>query len=167
MLTFFFSLFLIISLFFLYSTHPLLITIYLTLLTIFIAYIIFYMSSLSWLSYILIIIFLSGIIIIIIYITTLASNEIISKTLISTSPFILITILPIVFNIFYNNNLLKIFSICFYNFSSLNDIILIIYKIYSPIYWILTFSLIIYLLYILIIVVKNSYLLKGPLQTKN
>lgn len=122
-----------------------------------------------WFSYILFLVFLGGILVLFIYVTSLASNEIFSFSIkLTLILFIIITILIILYFfinknliILYNNNeILRILNIKSYiieNSISIN-------KLYNYPNNLLTILLINYLLVTLIAVVKITKLEKGPLR---
>lgn len=112
----------------------------------------------AWFSFILFLVFIGGLIVLFIYVSSLASNEKISldnpwKPSTVTLPLIIITIITI---IFFNNQILKE--------SSLNTGMGIVYKIYSPNIISITSLTILYLLLTLIIIVKIITLKEGPIR---
>lgn len=114
----------------------------------------------SWFSYLLLMVFLRGIIIIFIYVSSLAVNEI----------------------SFYTNNIyvyLPVFIIISYIlfewqgllFSYIRETMsreysLFSYKVYRSSLYILTSFIIIYLLVALLVVIKNRVIVEGPLRSK-
>lgn len=122
-----------------------------------------------WFSYILFLVFLGGILVLFIYVTSLASNEIFtfsSKILISSISIFFIIIISLYFidkRILLNYSNIEIQSI-----SNLNSYIiensLSLNKLYNYPTNLLTILLINYLLITLIAVVKITNLFKGPLR---
>lgn len=123
-----------------------------------------------WFSYVLFIIFIGGILIIFIYITTLSSNE---KFLISIkfiNLFILIIIIIIIyfliFDLNYINFILNYEINLFENLNIfLNEDSLNLNKLYSYPTNFSTIFIIIYLFLTLIVIVKITNLFYGPLRT--
>ena len=152
-----FSLIIIFTFFFFFLQHPLILTIILTAQTINLRIIIFIKKTHSWFSYILFIIFLRGIIIIFIYIRSLASNQPIkfSNKLIYLFFFFLLFILNFSYyqTIFINNP------------EFFNPFLLRIIKIYEKNIVNFTLILILYLLLVLIVIVNISKKIKFPSRT--
>ena len=126
---------------------------------------IIYLFYSSWFSFILIIIFLRGIMILFSYISALANNKIyFHKT--NIYYYILGLRLPLIYNLTYNEKLfLKT------NWNRLeNNISLQIFKDLYKIYFYntstTTIFLILYLLIVLITVTKNVNIAKGPIKFK-
>lgn len=109
----------------------------------------------SWISYVLFLIFLGGIIILFIYICRLASNELFTKK-IKTNNIIFIITGYLIISIIVKKKL---------NQNNLDYKILFI-KIFNKIILRVTIILILYLLLVLVITVKNTSLHLGPLRTK-
>lgn len=160
------------SIIFTQTNHPISIGLILLIQTLLTCLITGFSTKSFWFSYILFLIFIGGILILFIYIASLASNEKLNfsfSTFLKISP-IIITIIFILLSDkfwlrpnFFNNELSN-----FLNFSILiKENFLSTSKIYdTPNNWIIIF-LINYLLLNLIIIVKitNSFL--GPLRAKN
>jgi len=157
----------VLTIIFLLTNHPLALRFILILTRIFYSAFLYVFSLSSWVPYILVIVFLSGIIIIIIYITSLSSNEPISVS--KESIFILLLSNLLIFLSSYkylytsisNTNLLNRLTSFIRNHSSE-----LIYKTYNYINWEITSMLIIYLFIVLIVAVKVTSLNSGPLRTK-
>jgi len=124
-----------------------------------------------WFSYILFLVFLGGMLVLFIYITSLASNEIFNfsfklTTLIKALTLLIITIRLIIDNIEFtfiiNNEFLNsIFNSALKeNFESIN-------KLYNFPTNIVTLMLINYLLFTMIVVVKITNFFCGPLRNLN
>jgi NADH-ubiquinone oxidoreductase chain 6 len=165
-----YSLTFIIRIIFYFIIHPLAIGFTLLVQTFIISLITGLINKSFWFSYILFLIFLGGILVLFIYVTSLASNEIFSlsiKLTISRMLIFLITILiyflidhNLLINWFINNEINSITNLYSYfteNSLSLN-------KLYNFPTNFITIILINYLLITLIAVVKITKLSKGPLR---
>nr|CCI69543.1 NADH dehydrogenase subunit 6 [Metacrangonyx goulmimensis] len=157
----FFTYFMIIT--FYSSQHPLFMSVMIALQSVLIGMMIYLFNCISWFSYLLFMIFLSGMMIILVYISSLASNLTVKYFFFDIKLLSLSMIIPMILifssnqiNIFYNNNT---------NFSNLCNLIMITGKVYSSKTYLFTILIICYLLVVLILVVKNSLFTKGPLRT--
>nr|YP_007026814.1 NADH dehydrogenase subunit 6 [Metacrangonyx repens]CCI69417.1 NADH dehydrogenase subunit 6 [Metacrangonyx repens] len=157
----FFSYILIIMFF--YSWHPLFMSMMITLQTIMIGLTIYIFNGISWFSYLLFMIFLSGMMVVLTYVSSLASNSMMKYFILDFVPIMIFTMLFTFFiyfyfklNYFYDNSI---------NFSNLPIMISFIGKVYSNDMSLFTILLIYYLLLLLILVVKNSFFTKGPLRS--
>lgn len=141
--------------------HPLAIGLILLIQTIIISTIIGIISKNFWFSYILFLIFLGGILILFIYVTSLASNEIFntSKTIIIV--LILFPITIVIKNYWSELNLYNQESI---NFLINNNLSIILIKLYNYPTNLIIIILASYLFLTLIIVVKITNIFKGPLR---
>nr|AZA05078.1 NADH dehydrogenase subunit 6 [Drosophila subobscura] len=161
------------SIIFLNMIHPLAMGLTLLIQTIFICLISGLMTKSFWYSYILFLIFLGGMLVLFIYVTSLASNEMfnlsIKLTLFSMMILILLFIMSIFIDksyttfFFMNNEMDSIFNLNSYfleNSLSLN-------KLYNFPTNLVTILLMNYLLITLIVVVKITKLFKGPLRMMN
>lgn len=149
--------------------HPLAIGIILIVQRLVISIIIGLISKTFWFSYILFLVFLGGILVLFIYVTSLASNEIFSfsfKIIVLTISLFIGLILITLFmdysiNIFINNN--EIINYPLKNFLAPENL-KSIYKLYNfPTNWI-TLLLINYLFFTLIVSVKITNFFYGPLR---
>lgn len=126
-----------------------------------------------WFSYILFLIFLGGLLVLFIYVTSLASNEIFNfsnKTLyfLTTIFFIFITIFLLIDNLLILNNLItqeRDYLISIKSFIIENSIHL--NKLYNFPINLITILLMIYLFFTLVAVVKITNIFEGPLRPKN
>ncbi len=151
--------------------HPLAIGFILLIQTVLISFITGIMAQRFWFSYILFLVFLGGILVLFIYVTSLASNEIfnfsfklIIITLVCISVFLILRLLvdriefTFINNQELNNNIFKLVA---------HDNTKSIYKLYNfPTNWITCF-IISYLLFTLIVVVKITNFFYGPLRNLN
>ena len=156
---------LMLSLLFTRLTHPLSIGLTLLIQTVLISLTTGLATYSYWFSYILFIIFLGGILVLFIYVTSLASNEPFSFFF-STFGFILAFLLFILPLSYLSRRLFNL-NITHSPLSSLSSNIsniFIIRWIYRSNLILFTLFIIIYLLLTLVVVVKISNLFKGPLR---
>nr|CCI69339.1 NADH dehydrogenase subunit 6 [Metacrangonyx sp. 3 ssp. 1 MDMBR-2012] len=161
---FFFSLlsYILIIIFF-YSWHPLFMSVMITLQSIVISATIFYFTSISWFSYLLFMIFLGAMMVILIYVSSLASNLMMSYYSLKFSNGVLFTGCFMLFFVlayyssdyFYDNSM---------NFSNLSPVVILSGKMYSKDMYLFTILIIYYLLVLLVLTVKVSSFTKGPLR---
>lgn len=112
-----------------------------------------------WFSFIIFLIFLGGLIVLFVYITRLASNELIYSLQFESIPLIIITLAaPILFTLISNTE-----SITIYSSSPEKTFFLI----YSPRFAVLILFSMVYLLLTLIIVVKIADQFDAPIKTVN
>nr|WUV40954.1 NADH dehydrogenase subunit 6 [Dolichopus linearis] len=161
------------SLIFMQMNHPLAMGLMLLIQTFIICLATGIISKTFWFSYILFLVFLGGMLVLFIYVTSLASNEMFSlsmKTLIWTSMTIMITIL---FTIILDMNFLTPITenIEMMDFSNVNMMIkensIMLNKIYNYPTNLMTLVLINYLLISLIAIVKITNVFYGPLRQMN
>ena len=151
------------------TNHPLILRFFLIFARILYALILYIHSLTSWLPYILVMVFLSGIIVIIIYIASLSSNEpfnFFSKH--SFFMFFSLNLILLLMNLIFNNNynisnIKQLNSLTNFNYTHSRQLI---YKTYNFINWKLTLLLILYLFVVLIVAVKITSLNTGPLRTQ-
>lgn len=153
--------------------HPLAIGLILLIQTLLICLITGIISKTFWFSYILFLIFLGGILVLFIYITSLASNEIFNF---SSKTFTLNIMIILIWNliIFIRDKSLLINYYIRYEIESLNFIkrfiienSLILNKLYNFPVNLITIILIAYLFLTLIAIVKITNIFEGPLRPKN
>ncbi|YP_010691352.1 NADH dehydrogenase subunit 6 (mitochondrion) [Drosophila tropicalis] len=170
---FLYSLILTTSIIFINMIHPLAMGLTLLIQTVLICLIAGLMTKSFWYSYILFLIFLGGMLVLFIYVTSLASNEMFNLSIKLTlfSFFLMFIFTMISFFIdktsisffFMNNEMESIFNLNSYfleNSLSLN-------KLYNFPTNFITILLMNYLLITLIVVVKITKLFKGPLRMMN
>nr|YP_006503893.1 NADH dehydrogenase subunit 6 [Mastotermes darwiniensis]AFM92393.1 NADH dehydrogenase subunit 6 [Mastotermes darwiniensis]UZC33344.1 NADH dehydrogenase subunit 6 [Mastotermes darwiniensis] len=155
------SMSLITSLTFSQMNHPLAMGLMLMIQTILMAVISGLMHQSFWFSYVLFLVFMGGMLILFIYVTSLASNEMFhTSTKMMMAMVIMFAILLLSMNSVYNYN----------NHDSLpneemtTNTFLILSKLYNLPTGTLTIMLALYLLLTLIVVVKITNLAKGPLR---
>nr|YP_010895077.1 NADH dehydrogenase subunit 6 [Cyphipelta rufocyanea]WJW73603.1 NADH dehydrogenase subunit 6 [Cyphipelta rufocyanea] len=168
-----YSLSLIFSFIFLQMSHPLSMGMMLLIQTILICCITGLMTKSFWFSYILFLIFVGGMLVLFIYVTSLASNEMFSlsmKMILTTmiSLFLLIMISMFMDKMIFtpnnlNNEMMSIINInSFMEENSLN-----LNKLYNYPNNMITILLINYLLITLIATIKITKLFNGPLRSMN
>nr|YP_002808533.1 NADH dehydrogenase subunit 6 [Scylla olivacea]ACO07213.1 NADH dehydrogenase subunit 6 [Scylla olivacea]ADK72520.1 NADH dehydrogenase subunit 6 [Scylla serrata] len=161
----FIPLILILSLLFTRLVHPLSMGLTLLIQTILISLSAGLMTYTYWFSYILFMIFLGGMLVLFIYVTSLASNESFSFSYSSLAFSISLILIFIPLSIFYDpllNETLTNSPLSSLTLNSSN--VFIISWIYSTNLMNFTLFIILYLLLTLIVVVKISNLFKGPLR---
>nr|YP_009560909.1 NADH dehydrogenase subunit 6 [Hydrotaea chalcogaster]QAB45342.1 NADH dehydrogenase subunit 6 [Hydrotaea chalcogaster] len=164
------SLMFIFNFIFMNMKHPLAMGLTLLIQTFLISMMTGLMSKSFWFSYILFLVFIGGMLVLFIYVTSLASNEMFSfsiKLLMISIIFIFITLLTIYF---IDKNLLMQYSN--YEINTINNMnsylmenSLSLNKLYNYPMNLLTILLMNYLLITLIAVIKITKLHKGPLRT--
>nr|YP_010946658.1 NADH dehydrogenase subunit 6 [Margattea bisignata]WGO57376.1 NADH dehydrogenase subunit 6 [Margattea bisignata] len=153
------------SIMFINTNHPMIMGLILLLQTILIMLITGMMSQTFWFSYILFLIFIGGMLILFIYVTSLASNEMASlskKTMLTMLTFTVIMILTMSFIKLYLNSQDNSTFINFNN-PSTNQIL----KLYNMPTHLIIILLGSYLFLSLIAVVKVTNIFKGPLRKMN
>nr|ANN13245.1 NADH dehydrogenase subunit 6 [Astacus leptodactylus]ANN13258.1 NADH dehydrogenase subunit 6 [Astacus leptodactylus] len=162
---------LFISILFMRLTHPLSMGLTLFSQTILICLSSGFYSHSFWFSYILFLIFLGGMLVLFIYVASLASNEMFNPSfnylyivffLTITMSFILIFFDPMM--IYSNFNLLSSSVMLWYKFDMNSLLVSTIYSYFSMFF---TLFLITYLLLTLFVVVKIINPFSSPLQTNN
>nr|UOU85328.1 NADH dehydrogenase subunit 6 [Cordilura albipes] len=159
------SLLLIFSFIFMNMMHPLAMGLTLLIQTILICLMSGLMTKTFWFSYILFLVFLGGMLVLFIYVTSLASNEMFSFSLklmfISFTMFLMILF-------FLNKNWLNLSNMETQSISNINSYLmensLPLNKLYNYPTNLLTILLMNYLLITLIATVKITNLFKGPLR---
>uniref|UniRef100_A0AAU6MWZ7 NADH-ubiquinone oxidoreductase chain 6 n=1 Tax=Xenogryllus lamottei TaxID=3120008 RepID=A0AAU6MWZ7_9ORTH len=157
-----------LNIMFLITTHPLASTILIIMQTLLICTMTGPLSYSFWFSYILFMIFLGGMLVLFIYITSLASNEMFN---IPTKTTLIITILSITMMMLLNNinimNYNNYKNDMLHNFltpHSSSELPMNLIQLYNMPTSILTIITIIYLLITLIIMVKITQIKEGPLR---
>lgn len=157
----------LITIFFVVTNHPLIIGFSLIITRVIYGVILYILNSSSWLVYILIMVFVRGVIVMFIYMASLSSNEPITFPLTIFWKMNLIIFIIIPFFIFtkqLKTNYLYIDLMdIFFKEHSIN----LIYKTYNKIIIEITILLTIYLLIVLIVAIKIVNNFKLPLRSKN
>nr|YP_010954446.1 NADH dehydrogenase subunit 6 [Ostrocerca truncata]WMV02009.1 NADH dehydrogenase subunit 6 [Ostrocerca truncata] len=161
------------SLIFTQMTHPLAMGLMLLVQTILISIITGLSAQSFWFSYILFLVFLGGLLVLFIYVTSLASNEMFSMSLSLALPiFVISGILIISMFIFdssflmtmtMNTETLSIMNIQTYSEESSSSLL----KLYNNPTSLITLMLVLYLFLTLIAVVKITKINQGPLRKSN
>nr|YP_010257212.1 NADH dehydrogenase subunit 6 [Teratura megafurcula]QVM19036.1 NADH dehydrogenase subunit 6 [Teratura megafurcula] len=156
------------------TNHPLAMTLIIILQTLIVALTTGMMSSTFWFSYILFLVFLGGMLVLFIYITTLASNELFSiptKSLIITL-FLFSSI--IVISLISDSTLWNLITLNEDMNNLGNDLITLhdesnylLTKLYNKPTDLITLMLVNYLFLTLIAIVKITNIFQGPLRPKN
>nr|YP_009528518.1 NADH dehydrogenase subunit 6 [Athyma kanwa]AYN60623.1 NADH dehydrogenase subunit 6 [Athyma kanwa] len=175
MLKMFLSLLLIsISVFLYFINHPLAMGLLILIQTLLICLISGMLINTYWFSYILFLVFLGGLLVLFIYVSSVASNELFKIHLINKFLFIYIFFIMI-FSIYFKNNLTWMnFSIndeminlfnsnLFFN----NEYNFSLSKLYNKQNYFMMLMLIIYLFITLIAIVKITNIFFGPLRSFN
>nr|QOL00852.1 NADH dehydrogenase subunit 6 [Phyllomimus sinicus] len=168
---------LIITLMFNYFKHPLSLTIIIICQTLIMSMCLSLLTKTFWMSYILFLVFLGGMLVLFLYITSLAPNEkfsapklpLIIMIIISLYMCMLISLSfmdPMYSNMLNSNTDMNQFSNSTTVLSSTNQISMLM-KLYNTPSSILTIMLIMYLLLTLIIIVKITNMPMGPLRPNN
>nr|AVN67904.1 NADH dehydrogenase subunit 6 [Epilampra maya] len=160
-----FSMSSVMSITFTQMNHPLAMWLILLMQTVLISVITGMLSQSFWFSYILFLIFLGGMLVLFIYVTSLASNEMFSMS--SNLILLMLMILPILIILFYmlimkfnNQETMNLFI-------NSNHTFMPIMKLYNLPTNIITIMLASYLFLTLIAVVKITSIFKGPLRQMN
>nr|ADW41283.1 NADH dehydrogenase subunit 6 [Drosophila lacicola] len=168
-----YSMIFLTSIIFMNMIHPLAMGLTLLIQTILISLTTGLMTKTFWFSYILFLIFLGGMLVLFIYVTSLASNEMfnlsIKLTLISIMLFLMFLILALIMDknstsFFLLNNEMEMISS---NYSYLMENSLSLNKLYNFPTNLITILLMNYLLITLIVIVKITKMFKGPLRIMN
>nr|YP_008757791.1 NADH dehydrogenase subunit 6 [Catopsilia pomona]AFP58832.1 NADH dehydrogenase subunit 6 [Catopsilia pomona] len=175
MLKLFISLMLIsLSLIMFFIKHPLAMGLFIFLQTMIISLFIGLFLNTYWFSYILFLVFLGGLLVLFIYVSSIASNEIMKFSISFKFIFpiiIMISLMTMFFNwkninllnLFINNEMNNIESI----FIFMNENNIYLSKLYDKQTYFLTLMLIIYLFITLIVVIKITNIFFGPLRSFN
>lgn len=159
----------IFNLIFINTKHPLIIGFILLIQTTLICILSRMISKNFWFSYILFLVFIGGILVLFIYVTSLASNEIFSLSIKHTYIIIIIFFISMLIISIIDKNLLLLYTNLEINpIVNINSYItensITIYKLYNYPNNLLTIFLINYLLITLIAIIKITKLHKGPLR---
>nr|YP_010946554.1 NADH dehydrogenase subunit 6 [Episymploce wulingensis]WGO57272.1 NADH dehydrogenase subunit 6 [Episymploce wulingensis] len=156
----------LLSISFTQMNHPLAMGLILLIQTVMISLISGMLSQTFWFSYVLFLIFLGGMLILFIYVTSLASNE---MFFLSTKIIMSSTIMFMIFIIIFSMSKLSINQNqeMMYFLSTNNSLINSLTKLYNQPTGIITILLASYLFLTLIAVVKITNIFKGPLRQMN
>nr|AFN10598.1 NADH dehydrogenase subunit 6 [Sasakia charonda]BAJ08966.1 NADH dehydrogenase 6 [Sasakia charonda kuriyamaensis] len=173
MMKMFLSLLLIyISIFMFFLTHPFSMGLMILIQTLLLSLLSSMLINTYWFSYILFLIFLGGLLVLFIYVSSIASNELFKISIYNKSFFYLFFFI-LLMSIFFKNNLLwmnfsfndemtKFFNLfLFFN----NEFNINLSKLYNEQTYLLTLIMIIYLFITLVAVVKITNIFFGPLRS--
>nr|UFZ13187.1 NADH dehydrogenase subunit 6 [Neochauliodes rotundatus] len=166
---FFMSLNLLMSFNFTIMNHPLAMGLILLIQTILISMITGFMLQTFWFSYILFLILLGGMLVLFIYMTSLASNELFSFSMKYLLMNFIIMMFMMILMIMYIpfNNFLNLDMNQFYHYTLYTENNIELLKLYNFPTMNLTLMLVSYLFLTLIIVVKITNINQGPLRQFN
>nr|YP_010620925.1 NADH dehydrogenase subunit 6 [Archiblatta hoeveni]WAX39256.1 NADH dehydrogenase subunit 6 [Archiblatta hoeveni] len=159
---------LITSLTFMQMNHPLAMGLMLLIQTIIVCLISGLLSQSFWFSYVLFLMFLGGMLVLFIYVTSLASNEMFYLSM-KMGMFILLTMIPM---LMYNFNLnFPLYNMEMMNYMNIymteNEMLNLLMKLYNKPTNLITIMMALYLFLTLITVVKIVNISKGPLRQMN
>nr|YP_009526717.1 NADH dehydrogenase subunit 6 [Meloimorpha japonica]AXY63921.1 NADH dehydrogenase subunit 6 [Meloimorpha japonica] len=162
---------LMINIIMMFMNHPLALTLMIISQTIILSMFMSMPMYSYWFSYILFLVFLGGMLVLFIYMTSLASNELFklhNKTIIINIMLMLITMLTSMYlNHFFSTNLQKQYSMINTMFSKNSEIPYNLNQLYNTPSMIITIMMISYLLVTLIVIVKITEINHGPLRQNN
>nr|QCI09373.1 NADH dehydrogenase subunit 6 [Lygaeus sp. FS-2019] len=148
------SMIIALSTMFMMVSHPLSMVIIIIMQTMFISLMTGMMIKSFWFSYIILIIMMSGMLVLFIYMASIASNE---KFKFSIKLTITMMLTPITL-LFYNMN--------YYSTTNLSDLMMLLQNLFNFPSMLLTIMLTIYLLFTMITVSKIVNIHEGPLRIK-
>nr|YP_010265754.1 NADH dehydrogenase subunit 6 [Stibochiona nicea]UIS00461.1 NADH dehydrogenase subunit 6 [Stibochiona nicea] len=163
-----------ISIFMFFVNHPLSMGFLILLQTLLMCLLSGMIINTYWFSYILFLIFLGGLLVLFIYVSSIASNELF-KISFNNNFILMIMFMLLIFSFFYKNNLF--WMNFFFNDEMINFFNLFLFfnseyninlcKLYNEQTYFLILMLIIYLFITLIVVVKITNIFYGPLRSYN
>nr|YP_010701148.1 NADH dehydrogenase subunit 6 [Celastrina oreas]WCI21389.1 NADH dehydrogenase subunit 6 [Celastrina oreas] len=163
-----------ISIIMFFINHPLSMGMLILMQTLFICLITGMLINTYWFSYILFLVFSGGLLVLFIYVSSIASNEMFMITMKNKLMLMLYFSLNIMFSLYFMNNLnwmnmmineemMNFFnSLIFYQFNNIN-----LTKLYNEQTYFLMMMMIIYLFITLIAIVKITNIFFGPLRSFN
>nr|AIT96953.1 NADH dehydrogenase subunit 6 [Togoperla sp. KW-2014] len=163
---------LILALIFTQMSHPLAVGLMLLIQTFIVTLITGFMTQSFWFSYILFLVFLGGLLVLFIYVTSLASNEMFSLSFTTLCmmalPFFLTMIIFTFMDPFpFTQSIMNIDIYPSLSASHHLELAFSLLKLYNNPTNMLTLMLVLYLFLTLIAVVKVTKILSGPLRLKN
>nr|AJG02616.1 NADH dehydrogenase subunit 6 [Pieris brassicae] len=175
MMFFLLMLMIFISFIMLFSSHPLSMGLMILMQTLLLSLILGVYANTYWFSYILFLVFLGGLLVLFIYVSSIASNEMMKFSLKMKLFFFMMAFLMIIFSIlklmnymnfldnFLNNEMNKLNN--YFMFFNENKIKLT--KLYNSQTFLMIMMIIIYLFITLIAVIKITNIFFGPLRSFN
>nr|YP_009317204.1 NADH dehydrogenase subunit 6 [Stathmopoda auriferella]AOX13386.1 NADH dehydrogenase subunit 6 [Stathmopoda auriferella] len=162
----------LLSLSMLFLNHPLSVGFLILIQTTIICIISGLFINTYWFSYILFLTFLGGLLVLFIYVSSIASNELFNFNLFSKKTFLMFLLLLLFFsltlnfywkNFFFNSNDMKNLFDYFFFFNNENKLNL--FKLYNNQNFLMMIMLIIYLFITLLAIVKITNIFYGPLRS--
>nr|YP_008474369.1 NADH dehydrogenase subunit 6 [Sasakia funebris]AFN29195.1 NADH dehydrogenase subunit 6 [Sasakia funebris] len=161
-----------ISIFMFFLNHPFSMGLMILIQTLLLSLLSSMLINTYWFSYILFLIFLGGLLVLFIYVSSIASNELFKISIFNKSfflSFFLILLMSIIFknnllwmNFSFNDEMINFFNLfLFFN----NEFNINLSKLYNEQTYLLTLIMIIYLFITLIAVVKITNIFFGPLRS--
>nr|YP_009139656.1 NADH dehydrogenase subunit 6 [Euripus nyctelius]AKG26377.1 NADH dehydrogenase subunit 6 [Euripus nyctelius] len=161
-----------ISIFMVFLNHPFSMGLMILIQTLMLSLLSSMLINTYWFSYILFLIFLGGLLVLFIYVSSIASNELFKISMFNKSFFIIMLFIFIssIFlknnlywmNFFFNDEMINFFNLfLFFN----NEFNINLSKLYNEQTYLLTMIMIIYLFITLIAVVKITNIFFGPLRS--
>nr|YP_009537984.1 NADH dehydrogenase subunit 6 [Athyma recurva]AYN60727.1 NADH dehydrogenase subunit 6 [Athyma recurva] len=170
------SIFLIsISILLYFINHPFAMGLLILIQTLFTCLISGMLINTYWFSYILFLVFLGGLLVLFIYVSSVASNELFKIHFSEKFSIIYIIIMMMIFSIFYKNNLIwmnfsfndEMINFFYSNLFFNNEYNFNLSKLYNKQNYFMMLMLIIYLFITLIAIVKITNIFFGPLRSFN
>nr|YP_010271102.1 NADH dehydrogenase subunit 6 [Neptis obscurior]UJY98868.1 NADH dehydrogenase subunit 6 [Neptis obscurior] len=163
-----------LSIFLFFVKHPLAMGLLILIQTLLTCLLSGMMINTYWFSYILFLIFLGGLLVLFIYVSSVASNELFKISTMNKFSFLFYTLLIFIFSLLFKNNLTWMnfyFNDEMNNFSNIlffnNEFNFNLSKLYNEQIYFLMAMMIIYLFITLIVVVKITNIFYGPLRSFN
>nr|YP_010263730.1 NADH dehydrogenase subunit 6 [Oyamia seminigra]UIX54785.1 NADH dehydrogenase subunit 6 [Oyamia seminigra] len=161
----------ILALVFTQMSHPLAMGLMLLLQTLIVCLITGTLTQSFWFSYILFLVFLGGLLVLFIYVTSLASNEMFTLStttlLICTMAFSIVSVIMIMTDSYLINHLTESIDNQNLSMTWLQENSISLMKLYNHPTSMITLMLVLYLFLTLIAVVKITKIFHGPLRSKN
>nr|YP_004425054.1 NADH dehydrogenase subunit 6 [Calinaga davidis]ADU86253.1 NADH dehydrogenase subunit 6 [Calinaga davidis] len=164
-----------ISIFLFFMNHPISMGLLILLQTFLMCIFLGMLVNSYWFSYILFLIFLGGLLVLFIYVSSIASNEFLKFSMKNKFIFIFLFMFTLLINLYFKNNLIWLnlsFNEDMFNthhlflfFNNENNINL--FKLYNEQTYFLMIMMIIYLFITLIAIVKITNIFFGPLRSFN
>nr|AII02564.1 NADH dehydrogenase subunit 6 [Emmelina monodactyla] len=169
---FIYSILMLISIFMLFLNHPLAMGLTILLQTLLLCLTLGMLMKTYWFSYILFLTFLGGLLVLFIYVSSIASNELFKPSMNLNILFLIILMMNMTFiffmknnmnwmNFYLNNEMMNFKEMMFFN----NENKFSLSKLYNSQTFILMIMLIIYLFITLIVVVKITNIFYGSLRS--
>nr|UBA16530.1 NADH dehydrogenase subunit 6 [Lethe chandica] len=162
----------LVSIFMFFINHPITMGLLILLQTLFICLLLGMLINSYWFSYILFLVFLGGLLVLFIYVSSIASNELmnikfINKFIIFMPFFLLIMTILLKNNLYWlnlsiNEDMNNFFNMFLFSFNENN---ISLFKLYNSQTYLLMSIMIIYLFITLIAVVKITNIFFGPLRS--